>query len=116
MHRNFSVEDYARLMNGCACIVGNSSSSLREGAFLGAPAVNIGSRQTNREHGPNVINVPPAADSIEAAIREQLARGRYPHNPLFGDGRAGERIAEILSKCELASPQKQFYDHPSVVA
>ena len=45
MHRNFTVEDYARLLNAASCIVGNSSSALREGAFLGTPAVNIGSRQ-----------------------------------------------------------------------
>ena len=33
-YRNFPAEDYARLLNNAACIVGNSSSALREGAFL----------------------------------------------------------------------------------
>ncbi len=110
MHRNFSVEDYARLMGSCACIVGNSSSALREGAFLGTPAVNIGTRQSNRERGANVIDVMPDADEIEAAMRRQLAHGRYGANPLFGDGLAGERIAQILATAELGSPQKHFRD------
>lgn len=110
MHRNFSVEDYARLMNGCACFIGNSSSALREGAFLGAPSVNIGSRQSNRERGANVIDVDSNADAIEAAVRKQLAHGRYEPDPLFGDGNAGRRIADILARVELGSPQKRFFD------
>lgn len=110
MHRNFSVEDYARLMNSCACFIGNSSSALREGAFLGTPSVNIGTRQSNRERGSNVMDVDIDADAIEEAIKKQLAHGRYPHDPLFGDGQAGMRIAEILAKVELGSSQKHFFD------
>ena len=43
--RNFSPEDYVKLLSDARCIVGNSSSGLREGAFLGTPCVNIGARQ-----------------------------------------------------------------------
>lgn len=113
LHRNFSVEDYARLMNGCACVVGNSSSPLREGAFLGAPAVNIGSRQSGRERGVNVIDATVNADAIEAAIRKQLAHGKYARDQLFGDGQAGRRIADLLATVELKSPQKHFHDFPA---
>jgi UDP-hydrolysing UDP-N-acetyl-D-glucosamine 2-epimerase len=110
MHRNFGVEDYARLMNAASCIVGNSSSALREGAFLGTPAVNIGTRQSNRERSGNVLDAEPSADSIEAAVRHQVARGRYESVPLFGDGYAGQRIAEILAGVSLNSSQKHFQD------
>jgi UDP-hydrolysing UDP-N-acetyl-D-glucosamine 2-epimerase len=55
--RNFAVEDYARLIGNAACLVGNSSSGIREGAYLGVPTVNIGSRQQRRERGGNVIDV-----------------------------------------------------------
>lgn len=108
MHRNFPVEDYARIMNAAACIIGNSSSALREGAFLGTPAVNVGSRQANRERGPNVIDVPHDANAIEAAVRRQLDHGRYERCTLFGDGNAGERIAELLAITPLGSVQKGF--------
>jgi UDP-hydrolysing UDP-N-acetyl-D-glucosamine 2-epimerase len=99
--RNFNVEDYARVLNNTACLVGNSSSGLREGAFLGTPCVNIGSRQRNRERGLNVIDVPYDADAIHAGIERQLSNGRYPRSLMFGDGQAGKRIADILATAPL---------------
>ena len=108
-YRNFSVEDYARLINNCACIVGNSSSALREGAFLGVPAVNLGTRQQNREHGENVIHVNYNSDEIEDAIRRQIKNGRYKKSNLFGEGLAGEQITDILAKVEVNIQKKLFY-------
>ncbi len=99
--RNFSVEDYARLIHNSACLVGNSSSALREGAFIGVPAVNIGTRQADREHGSNMICVNYDAKEIEKAVKKQIKNGRYERSTLFGDGRAGERITEILCKTKI---------------
>ena len=56
-YKNFPIETYVRLMLLCACAVGNSSAPIREGAFLGVPAVNIGTRQAGRDRGPNVVDV-----------------------------------------------------------
>lgn len=106
LHRNFSVEDFARVMNAAGCVVGNTSSSLREGAFLGAPAVNIGNRQRGRERAANVIDVPHDADAIERAVRAQLANGRYARSTLYGDGQAAARIAEHLARVPLRPIQK----------
>ncbi|MFN4164161.1 MAG: UDP-N-acetylglucosamine 2-epimerase [Ferrovibrio sp.] len=106
--KNFSAEDYARLINNCACLVGNSSSGIREGAFLGIPAVNIGNRQRGREHGVNVVNVGYGSDAIFAAIQAQIAHGRYERSPIFGTGRAGAQIADILATIDL-SIQKQLH-------
>ena len=108
-YRNFSVEDYARLINNCACIVGNSSSALREGAFLGVPAVNIGTRQARREHGENVIHVNYNSDEIEDAIRRQIKNGRYKKSNLFGEGLAGEQITDILAKVEVNIQKRLFF-------
>lgn len=99
-YRNFTPDDYVRLIANCVCQVGNSSSALREGSFLGVPAVNIGTRQGGRQCGENVMHVGYDAHAIEAAIRTQLARDRYQGSDLFGDGKAGERIAEILATAE----------------
>ena len=52
--KNFSPEDYARVLNNADCCVGNSSSFIRECSFLGVPVVLIGDRQSGREHGDNV--------------------------------------------------------------
>ena len=35
--------------------LGNSSAALREGSYLGIPAVSVGDRQKVREHSKNVI-------------------------------------------------------------
>ena len=107
-YRNFGPEDYARLIYNASCMVGNSSSGLREGAFLGVPVVNVGTRQSGREHGGNVVNVGYDSAEIASAIRRQVKHGRYERSPLFGDGRAGERIADILAKAQFKI-QKQLH-------
>jgi UDP-hydrolysing UDP-N-acetyl-D-glucosamine 2-epimerase len=99
-YRNFSPEDYVRLLNSCAVLVGNSSSGLREGAFMGVPVVNIGTRQQGRERAENVTDVGYDAGAIEGAIRKQLKHGRYTPSKLFGNGTAGKQIADILASAE----------------
>lgn len=101
LFRNFAVEDYARLINNCACLIGNSSSGIREGAFLGIPVVNIGTRQQHRERSNNVLDTQHHRNSILNAIQSQLNHGRYPGVPLFGDGSSGKRIAKLLATEEL---------------
>jgi UDP-hydrolysing UDP-N-acetyl-D-glucosamine 2-epimerase len=96
-YKNFPIETYVRLMLHCACTVGNSSAPIREGAFLGVPAVNIGTRQAGRDRGPNVLDVGYNRREIVDAIKAQIAHGRYPSDPLYGDGQAGPRIAGILA-------------------
>jgi UDP-hydrolysing UDP-N-acetyl-D-glucosamine 2-epimerase len=108
--RNLPPEVFIRLMAHCACIVGNSSAALREGAYLGTPAVTVGSRQQNRESGPNVVRTSHDADEIADAIREQIRHGPYERNELFGDGNAGEKIAEILASAEPRVQKRLHYD------
>ena len=108
-YRNFTPEDYARLIGNAACLIGNSSSGLREGAFLGTPVVNIGTRQRNREHGPNVVHAAYDRVEIEAKARAQIAHGTYHCSPLFGDGSAGRRIADILANAEFSVQQRLTY-------
>ncbi len=108
-YRNFAVEDYARLMNNAACMIGNSSSALREGAWLGVPAVNIGTRQHGRERGPNVVDVGHEAAAISQAIQRQLSDGRHARCDLFGDGHAGTRIADILATADIKVQKRLHY-------
>jgi len=108
-YRNFAVEDYARLISNAVCVVGNSSSSLREGSFLGVPAVNVGTRQGGREHGENVLHVPYDAAAIGAAIDRQVRHGRYQRSKLFGDGTAGRQIADILATAEVSIQKRLHY-------
>lgn len=99
--KNYNPEDYLKLIYNASCLVGNSSSAIREGAFLGIPAVNIGNRQQNREHGKNIINVNYNWKNILQAIDKQLNRKKFQPNKIFGDGKAGKRISKILSRIDL---------------
>lgn len=99
---SFGLEFYARLLRHARCLVGNSSSGIREGAFLGTPAVNVGSRQSGRQRGRNVVDVPCEATAISGAMARQIAHGRYESDPIYGNGYAGERIAEALAAMSLA--------------
>jgi UDP-hydrolysing UDP-N-acetyl-D-glucosamine 2-epimerase len=105
--RNLPPELFAQLLAHAAAMVGNSSSGLREGAFLGTPVVTVGSRQRNREHGHNVVETSYDAGEIADAIRDQVRHGRYDRDELFGDGSAGRRIAQHLTG-ELPPVQKQL--------
>lgn len=107
--RNFSPEDYVRLIANSKCIVGNSSSGIREGSFLGIPCVNIGTRQNNREKDKNVIDVGHNAIEIADVIYKQLSVGRYKQSRLYGDGSAGEQIANILCNSDLSIKKKLNY-------
>lgn len=101
--------DFLRLVQRSRCIVGNSSVAIRECSFLGIPAVNIGDRQRDRERGGNVIDVPHDRDLIASAIRTQSAIGRYNRDTLYGDGLAGQRVAEVLATVPLIAEKRLTY-------
>ena len=115
-YRNFTAEDYARLIANARCLIGNSSSALREGSFIGVPAVNVGSRQHGRERDYNVMDAWYDASAIEAAIKRQLDHGPYQRSHRFGSGDAGRKIAEILSKAELRVQKTLNYPTTAAVA
>lgn len=108
--RNLPAEDFARLMIHCACMIGNSSAALREGAYLGTPAVSVGTRQRDRECGPNVVFTSQDPDDIAAAVRAQVAHGRYPRSDLFGSGAAGRDIADVLATVNPPIQKRLHYD------
>jgi len=105
-YRNFSSEDYVNILREATCIVGNSSSGIREASFLGTPSINIGSRQNGRDRAPNVIDVDYNAPEIGAAIQIQAKHGRYESSEIFGGGFAGKKIAEILATVNLNVDKK----------
>jgi UDP-hydrolysing UDP-N-acetyl-D-glucosamine 2-epimerase len=96
--RNLPPEMFVKLMAHCSCMVGNSSAALREGSFLGTPAVTVGSRQQGREHGPNVVDADHDKAEIADATRDQIAHGPYERSHLFGSGTAGRQIADKLAE------------------
>jgi UDP-hydrolysing UDP-N-acetyl-D-glucosamine 2-epimerase len=107
--KNMDSEDFLRLVYNSRCIVGNSSVGIRETSFLGVPSVNIGTREAGRERGGNVLDVDYDRVQIQEAIRKQISNGRYPSDPLYGKGDAGQRIAQVLADIPLRSEKRLSY-------
>jgi UDP-hydrolysing UDP-N-acetyl-D-glucosamine 2-epimerase len=99
--KNMAPSDFLRVIYNARCLVGNSSVGIREASFLGVPVVNAGSRQAGRERGANVIDVGYDRGEIGVAMQRQLEHGRYDRDTTYGDGRAGERIANLLAELPL---------------
>lgn len=94
--KNLDPITFQKCLKKAACAVGNSSSFIRDSTFSGTPVVLVGNRQVGREHGRNLIAVPPKAEDISNAIKSQLAHGPYPPETLYGDGQASLRIIKHL--------------------
>ncbi len=110
-HKHISLEDYTKVLANASVAVGNSSSFIRESAFLGTPAIIVGTRQQRRERAENVLEVSARQIDIAQAIRSHLVHGRFPSSTLFGDGHAAQRIAETLATVDIFDGvQKYFYD------
>ena len=107
--RNMLPEDFLGLLWRSTAIVGNSSVAIRECSFLGVPAVNIGRRQLGRERGRNVLDVAHDRAAIADAIREHIRRGRPDPDRLYGDGKAGPRIADTLARANLTIEKRLAY-------
>ena len=89
-----------------AVCVGNSSSGIKETPAVGAPFVNVGSRQAGRLRSTNVIDVGYDEQSIYEACRKSLFDDSFRKacrecaNP-YGLGDSGRKIAEVLATVPL---------------
>ena len=93
IYDSFPIEQYGWLMKNCMCMVGNSSSGIREANFLGTPFVLIGDRQKGRECGPNVFK---GLENLDTAISSE-----FEPDYTYGDGHASERIVECLQHIQI---------------
>jgi UDP-N-acetylglucosamine 2-epimerase (non-hydrolysing)/GDP/UDP-N,N'-diacetylbacillosamine 2-epimerase (hydrolysing) len=102
---NLGTQDYFSMMAIASVMVGNSSSGIVEAAMFKLPVVNIGKRQAGRMRSANIIDVDYKHNEITAGIHQALAPEfkiglRDMDNP-YGDGRAADRIVQILKQISL---------------
>lgn len=120
-HNNYKIrfikylppDIFLRLLQYSVCLVGNSSSGIKECSFLGVPVVNIGSRQNGRQRAGNVVDVGYDASEIKRAIKQQIKHGSYEPSLLYYKENVSANIADILAKAKIYS-QKKFYDKENV--
>ena len=107
--KNMEPTDFLRLLYSSKCLIGNSSVGIRECSYLGVPVVNIGTRQNGRERGMNVLDTGYLKNEIRSAVEHQLGNGRYGQDKLYGDGKAGERISQVLADAPLEIEKRLTY-------
>lgn len=99
-------KDFLALEREAVVWVGNSSAIMLESASFQTPVVNIGSRQSGRQHGENVLDVGYNRNQIRLAIKKSLEDKNYLNklkkvtNP-WGDGKTGPRVAKILENLHI---------------
>jgi GDP/UDP-N,N'-diacetylbacillosamine 2-epimerase (hydrolysing) len=99
--RNIPDVPFVNLLREAAVLIGNSSLGLLEAPYLKLPVINVGHRQTTRHHAENVTFVPHDEQKILEVIRMKVAEGRKDCGNPFGDGHAGERVANLLAATPL---------------
>ena len=114
--RNLGTKAYFTLMSRAAAMVGNSSSGIIEAGSFKLPVVDVGMRQRGRLRPRNVVPADGTAASIGAAIQAavdpEFRRSLDGLVNPYGDGHAGERIAEVVATEELGERLlvKRFHD------
>ena len=106
-YKNFENDDYYKLLKNSSCLVGNSSSGIRESSYLGVPVVNIGDRQQYRERGKNVLDVKNDEKAILKAIKVQSNK-KFQSQKIYGDGNSSKKIIKILEKVKIDINKKFF--------
>lgn len=113
---SLSTDEFINVYRNIWAIVGNSSSGIHESSTFGIPAVNIGTRQQDRERADNVIDVSYNKDEIKAGIQKALHDTKFREmvkhtkNP-YGSGDSAKKIVKILKEISLDGiVQKRFYE------
>lgn len=120
---NLGRRRYLSCLKHFSVMIGNSSSGLTEAPSFHLPVVNIGDRQRGRVRAKNIIDVPRDQDAIEKGIKRALSsrfrtslRGMRNPYDRFHDGRASERIKDVLRDVEVTGEllKKKFNDSQRV--
>ena len=94
----FSPEYYISLMRNASCLVGNSSSFLKEASIMGVPVVLVGERQHKRLKPENVLNSLCEEKRIVKAIQYQLGMERYGPSFIYYQKNTSKKIANKLKE------------------
>ena len=115
-YKNIPHEDFIGLLGMASILIGNSSSGIIESSSFKLPVINVGTRQDGREKAENVIDVDYDKNKILDAINyinsiEYKMKLDECINP-YGDGKASERICDILKNIELTNDllNKRFFE------
>jgi len=110
---SFSLEEYLTLLQHAVCLVGNSSSGVKEAPLLQVPSINIGSRQQNRAKGRNYTlfhSVATAKEALPLIQKLYAAAQSAPHAKTQKPFNFQQRLKQIFT-ADFFCPdlQKEFH-------
>ncbi len=105
--KNLEQKYFYHFLNKSKCLIGNSSSGLREGCYIGVKNICIGTRQNGREIGKNTIMIKSDYKSILNSLKKTLNyKNKFKKDYRYGKGNSGKQIIKILEKIEISSQKK----------
>ena len=105
--KNLEQKYFYHFLKKTKCLLGNSSSGLREGCYIGVKNICIGTRQNGREIGKNTIMIKSDYKSIYNSLKNVLdSKKKFKKDYRYGKGNSGKKIVNILEKIEISSQKK----------
>ncbi|XP_006008242.1 bifunctional UDP-N-acetylglucosamine 2-epimerase/N-acetylmannosamine kinase [Latimeria chalumnae] len=113
--KHIPFDQFIQLVAHAGCVIGNSSCGVREAGAFGTPVINLGTRQTGRETGENVLHVrdTDTKNKILHALEIQFGK-QYPCSKIYGDGNAVPRILKFLKSIDITEPLQKKFCFPPV--
>ncbi|MBN2210004.1 MAG: UDP-N-acetylglucosamine 2-epimerase (hydrolyzing) [Sedimentisphaerales bacterium] len=108
--KNVPRGTFLGLLQRTRALVGNSSGGIIEAGALNVDVINVGHRQQGRARSRNVVDADYGIAAVSAALDRVLGRRRRRRGfrpGVYGDGRAGERIADILGRVKMDERLRQ---------
>jgi len=103
-------DEFATLLRSAACIIGNSSATVREACYFGTPAILAGNRQEGRDFNMNVHVFEKSSDKALFDVYKNLRGNRYASNQMYGTGTAVDTMLASLARPTLPTTSKTFND------
>tara|TARA_X000000950_G_scaffold180078_1_gene218400 strand:+ start:21384 stop:22538 length:1155 start_codon:yes stop_codon:yes gene_type:complete len=108
--KNLEQKYFYHVLDKTICLIGNSSSGVREGSFIGVQNICIGSRQKGREIGKNTIMINNNEKKLSKLIQKILKKKtKKLRDYKYGNGSASKKIIEILKKIDFKYEKKLYY-------
>lgn len=110
---SLSGETYLTLLNQAVCLIGNSSSAIKDAPVLGIPSIMVGSRQINRVKGIHAPHYKTTSSAQEAASWVlAYSKNKRPYKRTMCLADKFEKNLERIFTPEFFKPdlQKYFYE------
>ncbi len=93
---SLGTEGYFSCLHHCSFVLGNSSSGIIEASSFGKYVLNLGSRQSGRDAGKNVIHCEIEKNKILDAVKLIQTLPKLNSTNIYGDGHTADKIISIL--------------------